>query len=481
MSSVGHLTSRPRQPRPAAWAALGLALAVALGLASAQSTKVAVALAVLAVVVGAVAVRPSALLVVLVVTLFVEAFSLGGLTVSRIVAPVALVVVVAEWVRGARPRIDAQLGWVAAYAVWALASLLWTADPARTADLLASLAIAITYMLAFATLLRGEREVRVGLWALAAASVAVGVLSLAGVASLGSPAEDLAAGRAQGGVGDPNFFAALQVVAFPLILVLASSVRDARARVALYAGAVVTLASALETLSRGGLIAMLVVLLLLPFLRARSLLGSRRQKAAVLLCVAAGALVVFSLPGFGGKVVARARTIVASSSAPGADDGSGRREIWRAARHAVGDRPVLGVGYGAFPAVSTGYLLSTPGVDTNAFVPRPIEVHSAFLGSLAEIGIVGLVLYLGLLLSTALALRRTALAAFRAGAPFVGRVANACLLALLGWAVASLFLESETARAVWILIGLSLALPALVPAPTPPRSTRASASRRRWD
>ena len=43
------------------------------------------------------------------------------------------------------------------------------------------------------------------------------------------------------------------------------------------------------------------------------------------------------------------------------------------------------------------------------------------------------------------------------------RVANALLLSLVGWAIASIFLSSETSRPLWIVVGLALALPKLVP------------------
>jgi O-antigen ligase len=485
MNGSGHLLTRPSHGRPAAWAGLGAAIAIAIGVTSVASTKAALAIAVVVAVAVATTARSSAILALLIATLFIEVVSLGSLTISRIVAPVALLVIAIEWLRGtARPRIDAQLAWVAAYAIWALASLLWTQDLAGTLNLLASLAIAITYMLAFAILLRDVRDLRMCLWVLAGASVVVGLLSLVGVGGLGGTASDIGAERAQGGVGDPNFFAALQIVAFPLMLGLASSVRG-WARVGLYAGAVISIASALDTLSRGGLIAMACVLLVLPLLRARSLLGSGRQKAAVLLCVVLGVVVVFSVPSLSHKIVTRAKTIFVSTSSAeasgggaGASGGSGRVDIWRAAVHAVEDHPVQGVGFGAFRSQATRYMLTTPGVDPNVFVPRPIEVHSAYLGAAAETGLVGVAIYLGLLLSTALALRRTAAAAFRAGTPFVGRIANAALLALLGWAVASCFLESETSRGVWVLVGLSLGLPKLVPAAaaTPRRPRFASAS-----
>jgi O-antigen ligase len=92
-----------------------------------------------------------------------------------------------------------------------------------------------------------------------------------------------------------------------------------------------------------------------------------------------------------------------------------------------------------------------------------VFVHNAYLGSLAELGIPGLVLFTGLLGSTLLALRRTAARARRVGDLSLGRIANALVLSLIGWSVTSFFLSSETARPYWVAIGLALALPKLLP------------------
>jgi O-antigen ligase len=214
------------------------------------------------------------------------------------------------------------------------------------------------------------------------------------------------------------------------------------------------------------LIALVLVAAVLPFLPAEALFASRRQKALVMLVLAAGVLVMFSRPSFRGEVIGRASTIFTGGGANGSDQGSGREELWRAARRSIGDRPLGGVGFGAFPAVSNGLLYSTPGVDIEKLGvethPNGFVAHSTYLGTTAEIGFPGLIIFLSLIGSTALALRRAARLAQSAGAPFLRRVSNALLLSLLGWAITAIFLTTETGRPLWIVIGLSLALPKLI-------------------
>jgi O-antigen ligase len=130
---------------------------------------------------------------------------------------------------------------------------------------------------------------------------------------------------------------------------------------------------------------------------------------------------------------------------------------------------VFGIGYGSFIYESQDILLSTPGVDTEVLQLRlegeNFVAHNTYLGTAAELGLTGVLLYFGVMVSTGLHLRRTAIRAFAAGADFVGRVAYALLIGLATWAVTSIFLSAETARMFWIIVGLSLALPKLVPVP----------------
>lgn len=464
MSTAARVEPGGARIPPVIWGALAAAAALALGFASSAGTAFAVGLVFLIAAGAATAFNPSLVVMILAASVYLEIVSFGGVSISRLLAPVALLVLTFEWLRGrAALRPARPLAWVVAYSSWALASFMWTVSPSDTAALLASLCIALIYMAAFAMLVDSTDTLRRVLWVLAIASVVVGATSLLAFAGEGGGGSDLQAGRAQGGVGDPNFFANVQLVVFPLVLALASEVQRGWVRLGLYGIAMIGLASILSTLSRGGLIAMIAVLAIIPWMRSRSLLGSPRQKALVILVLAAGLLTLFSRPAFRAEVVTRAQSIVVSeSSDPSSNAGSGRTEIWKAARHSIAERPFLGVGFGAFPAVSTEYLLSTPGLDPKAFTPRPIEVHSAPIGTTAELGLIGLALFAAMVLSTGIFLRRTGRRAFEAGADFVGRVANALVLSLVGWALSSFFIETETSRPLWIIIGLALALPGLI-------------------
>jgi O-antigen ligase len=470
MSALAQPLLPANRLKTAQWAAIGVFVAVALGGATAISPLAGIGLAIMLGVGVATVLRPASILVILTLSIFIEIVSVGGATISRLVAPVALLVVLLELMRGAgRLYRGRQLAWVGGYSLMALASGLWSVSAGATAFLLASLLIALTYMLCYAVLIESEEQLRRILFILACGSLVVGAWSLASFKgyAIGS-SSGLQAGRAQGGVGDPNFFANIQLVVLPIVLVLAADTKVRWMRFFLGFTALVGIASILSTLSRGGLIALLLVLVLIPFIPARAIFPSPRHKAVVIAFLAVGLLVLFSRPTFRAEVVKRATTIFNQSSATQTDSsaGSGREEIWQAAEHSIRDHPLLGVGFGAFISVSNHYLYNTPGVDLGKFPPHAsgIEAHSAYIGTTAELGPFGLFLFVGMIVSTGLALRRTANRARAVGAHFLSRMSNALILSLLGWALSSTFIETETARPLWIVIGLSLALPKLVSA-----------------
>jgi putative inorganic carbon (HCO3(-)) transporter len=476
MSTIAQPLVPANRLKAVQWAAIGTFVAVLLGLATSVSPMFGVGLAVMLGVGTATVLKPASILVILMLSIFIEIVSVGGTTISRLVAPIALLVVLIELMRGAaRLQGGPQLAWVAGYSLMALASGLWSVNTGATAYLLASLLIALTYMLCFAVLLDSERQLRRVLFVLAAGSLVIGAWSLASFKGwvVGS-SSGLQSGRAQGGVGDPNFFANIQLVVLPIVLVLAAETKVRWQRYFLGFTALVGVASILSTLSRGGLIALLLVLVLIPFIPARAIFPSPRHKALVIAFLAVGLLVLFSRPGFRAEVVTRATTIFKQNQtdSSGSSAGSGREEIWKAATHSIRDHPLLGVGFGAFPSVSNELLYTTPGVDLEKFPPRPngIETHSAFIGTTAELGPFGLVLFLGVIISTMLALRRTAVRARNAGAHFLSRVSNALVLSLIGWTLSSMFIETETSRPLWIVVGLSLALSKLVSNYTAARS-----------
>jgi hypothetical protein len=51
-------------------------------------------------------------------------------------------------------------------------------------------------------------------------------------------------------------------------------------------------------------------------------------------------------------------------------------------------------------------------------------------------------------------------------------VAHALTLGLFAWGICTFFLSGETARMLWIIVGVTLALPKLIPEAAPARRSR---------
>lgn len=455
----------------AGWAVLGGVLALVQAAAAFVDWKIGLAFLLGLLVTILVLTRPALLLPVAGAVLFLEDLHFSGMAVTRIFAPAATLFVLLELIRGgARVKAGPPLAWVAAYVTWAIASGMWTVSLSGTQFLLQSLVIALAFMLVFAALPRSEDDIRRLLYVLGFTAALLGGLS---VIAFGSPFEVpgidlLQGGRSQGGIGDPDFFAAMQLVAVPLVLVAASDTTNPRLRIALYVAVLTILASVFTSLSRGAFLAVAVLGLLFLVSKPERLFRSRHEKAIALFVVVLGMVAFFSRPYVREEVVSRAETIYAPKTKEDAS-GSGRTNLWKAAVKTAAENPAAGIGYGGFGAISQELLFKTPGVDLDIQQIREegdyFVAHNTYLGTAAELGFIGLILYLGVVLSTGLALRRTARRAAAAGAPFIGRVAHALLLGLASWAVTSFFLSGETARMLWIIVGLSLALPRLLPEP----------------
>ncbi len=461
-------TRPPRRSAPwtrtsIAWGLGGAALAAAVALTATVDLKTALAVTIAIALAAVVVIRPSLLPAALVASVFLEVVSVGGVSISRLLAPIALVVILAASTRpGSRIRAGSPFAMAVLYGIWALASALWTVRLSGTTYLLSSLAIAYVYMLAFALLVRTRRELERVFVAFAASALAIGAFALA--AFFVGFSNDLLQGRASGGTGDPNFFAAYQLVALPLVFVLAAEVRRRWLRAALAVTMLVIIGSVLASVSRGGLLTLVVISVVMLALPAGAIFRDRKQKRLFLLVCVIGAGILASASA--GSIVPRLEQTFAPSDTNANASGNGRLLIWAAAWRSTKERPFLGLGYGAFVNVSNELILGTPGISLRNFDLRPngSEVHNAYLGALTELGIPGLFLFLALLTSTAVALRRAAVKARAASAHFLARAANALLVSLFGWSIASIFLSSETSRALWIVIGLSLALPRLVDA-----------------
>src|SRR6478752_529899 len=235
VQSITGLSPAPERAAsgpPALWILVaggsGLAVGAAASVSVTAGVVVGFALALLIWVIP----RPPIILIVLFASVFAQVLTVGGVTISRIAAPIALLIVIVALLRGATLGAAPPLLWAAAYGLWAVASGLWSVHLGSTVSQLASLGIGISYMLAFAVLLAKKRDLDRVLYALAIVALGIGVYGMV-----------TSHGRAGTDTGDANYFAMIEIIALPLVLVLATEVRDRWLRVSVYGIVLVIIAA----------------------------------------------------------------------------------------------------------------------------------------------------------------------------------------------------------------------------------------------
>ncbi|HEY0971419.1 MAG TPA: O-antigen ligase family protein [Gemmatimonadales bacterium] len=241
----------------------------------------------------------------------------------------------------------------------------------------------------------------------------------------------------QGASFDSNDVASLMAIMLPLALGLAIRARGWH-RVLGAVAAFAFIFTAIRTGSRGGTLAVAAaaVVYVLGFP------GHRRIIAVVLFMV--GSLVTWQLApaGFRERMISL-RTIEQDYNYTSY---GGRKQIWQRAREYIRENPVMGVGAGNFP-IREGNECTARGMRC-----KWSATHNAYLQAGAELGLVGLALYIGMLLAAAKQVypfwRR------RKGAPPEEPHQPELLACLLGFAAGAYFLSHAYFYPMFGVLGL---------------------------
>ncbi len=473
MTAGTHPGAALEAPRaPAAWAAAALAAGAVAGLGALAlpqpalviGAAVAVVLTVLVVADPDWALGAVAAFAVLNLANVATDFHGAPSLFTPLLALIALGIVFRWMARGERPAGGGRAAvFVAIYGTVALASLLVAADfgtgTLEAGNLFKDAALAILAGL----LLRRTASLRRVVWVMVAAGALLATLTTFqfltgafGTTFLGfgqSAVQNIVGGvddvRISGPIGDPNFFAQLLVLLIPLALDRAFAEPRGSRRLAAWYAAAVMAASVVFTFSRGGILAMGVVVLLMLLRRPA------HWRALAALALAAALAVPFLPSGY----LDRLTTLGQVGTVESTTDVSirGRTAEAGAAWAMFMDRPLTGVGLGNFSGHYQEYARGL-GIEVKRVDRQP---HNLFLEVAAETGIPGLfafgTLIGGALFATAAARRRWRAAGREAEAG----LAYAVGAALVGWLATSAFLHLDFARPWWLLMGLAFALPRL--------------------
>ena len=341
----------------------------------------------------------------------------GPFTVSRVVGLAAVCVVGMEAAVTWRVNLDRPVAiLLCLYTAWCLASSFWTVAPSATF----TFCVTIVQLTAMVVVIRQKittpARARLAMQALCVGGLVGGVLSLLdSVAAHG--------GVPRYSIGDPNDFGVSEAIAMLITVYLLSSSSNKRARLIYGLAIALEIVAVARTASRaaaiGAVLGMAIIVSTRRALRPRNMAG----------LIAGGLAIWFVIIHFtSGAALSRVGGTVSSS---GSDGLNNRVNIWHLAFRYWSAHPIAGIGGGAFKSYS-----AMDGGDKVA--------HSIFIGTLTELGLIGLIL---ILLIFAVAATRVA----RLRDRFLARHLVAASAA---WMCGALTLTWEVRKMTWLLVAL---------------------------
>jgi O-antigen ligase len=234
--------------------------------------------------------------------------------------------------------------------------------------------------------------------------------------------------------------------------VLAAVFKAPLLRLAAAAAAVFCAVSIFFTLSRGGLIALALALIASLFVAGRW----RARAVTVTLVAVLGTVAYFAAFA---PLEARERVTVI-------EGGSGRSDIWTVGWRMVEDQPIGGVGAGNFEVSSIHYLLEPGAILRDEFiVDKPKVAHNTYLQVVAELGLVGLLLFLSILAFSLACAVKAARTFMRIGDVPMELLSRGLIVAVIGILVADIFISAQFSNQLWLLLALGPSLLAVSRSP----------------
>jgi O-antigen ligase len=324
-----------------------------------------------------------------------------------------------------------------AFVAWVSASFLWALDKGRVLDATVTFVGLFGLMVIIGSL---ERKYLILAWACLAFSAALSVP--AGYILPAPEGSDMAvSGRFGPGGAGPNSYSCLVAIAF--FTSFFGLLRQHR--MIAYLLAPVFLYGIIATGSRTGLIALAatpLLALVVPGLAARL---SWRILSLYVLGAAAIVVVALVVPSVTEIALERYTTL---SQIESEDTWNGRWSLWQGGLDVFTSHPVLGVGEGNFAEAAMKYSESVQAHSAHKDEVAGVA-HNTFLGVASQLGLVGLILFLGVLFF-----------AFKTAAPLARRsgLGAGILLGLIVSMIAGMTLSWEGEKIVYILFGSVLAL-----------------------
>ena len=329
------------------------------------------------------------------------------------------------------------------FLAWCCASLLWAEMPSAGVDNLYRYALNILLFVVAYTAIGTRQHV---VWVVTGFLVGAMISAFFGILFPAPPESPDDIARLSGAGVEANELAAMLVASMALAAAVAAGWRRApMVRLAALAVIGFCVFGVILSFSRGGLVALAAALL------AAVLLGGRwRPAAAVMLLVVA--IGVSGYLAYVASPLERERVTTAQG-------GTGRADIWAVGWRMVQSSPTNGIGVGQFPVSSIHFLLAPGALLRDEFiVDEPKVAHNIYLEVLAELGVVGLVMFVSILLFSLSSAIRAARAFERAGDLKMEVIARGVAVAVVALLAADFFASEQFSKQLWLLLALGPAL-----------------------
>jgi O-antigen ligase len=241
-------------------------------------------------------------------------------------------------------------------------------------------------------------------------------------------------------LGDPNYYTISCLVVLPLAYVLFRQEPEGWVRKSCLGSLVLIMVGITLAASRGGLIGLTIAVLYLVVRSER-----RLRDSVVFLAILAA--IMFLAPD----------SPVRRLFNPNVHDDHSRevREIlWAAGWTIIQQNPITGIGLGNYKYVVGRY----------QDLDRPWEnvAHNTYIELAAETGVPGALAFMAVLALTLASLERTRRAAASGRHRFLVGVTTGMQAGILGYAANAVFISAQYQKLLWLMIGISTCLPALL-------------------
>lgn len=378
----------------------------------------------------------------------------SALSLIRVAGLILTLAWLAKIATGQRERVffsdhPGATGVLAGFLVWGALSINWSESPTGTLlDLSRYLQMMALLVIAYSAI-QTRRHVH---WIAGTFLVGIVITAVYGLAA--RPPIDPADLRIESTVGDANGVAAFLVVGLALAIAVALGRRRAPlTRLALISAVPLFLATFVYTGSRSGIVSLAVALV------ATVAFAGRWRMQAFATALATGLIAVAVFVTFAPVGI---KERISETTAGQATSAEGRVPLWEIAWRMFEDEPIRGVGLGSFQTTSVRYFLE-PGVlvRSDEQLDEPEVAHNVFLQVLAEEGIVGEILFLGVLGFPLVCALKAAGAFARRGDRELEILARGLAVAIVAFYASNTFNPGQFTKLLWVLMGLGPCLLAL--------------------